>query len=700
MRHAVLDRLAHHGGDARNVLEHVVDRRPQRRLVVCGIDGDVDLRRAHRFGVLVAFGAARAPGDASSPLELDEATLDRRREAIALLERGSRWSHQKDREGALVEGGQEGRSEGRCQCDRARRKHARTTQDQAPSTERRSKHRGVHGLQATHQPAVAVPVVQTRGGPLEAAPEQQVAECRRHRQRHRERRDDRDDVRHPKRTEEATLDAREEEQRHEHHADHDRREHHRRPDLVARRTDDLGDRSTLVGGPTRVLAQASQHVLDVDDGVVDQFADGDRKAAERHHVDGQAERPQDQQGHRDRQRQGRQGHQRRPGVDEEQGQDHRDDHRGLEQDLQDVVDRTLDEAARPEGVPIEHHARRHRRLDLIEDLVDSAGQFEGVGARGLLDADHDRGAATIRGGAPLRRTGQPHLGDVADRHRSARVHRHDGPLDVRDLANPSHLSNGHLQAVHVLEVARARGGMGSSGGLDHIGDREAEERQAILIDVHAVLGKFTADRDHLGDAWDRQHRVGEVELGEGAKLQRRHHAVGRGERQQHHLAGDARHRGDLGMDALGQALVHVRQTLRHHLAGPVEILAPVELRPDDREARRARRSDLAKSRQAVDGGLDRKRDERLHLVGGKPPRLGHDDHRRGVQFREDVDGHLAQAQAREGRQQARDHHDQRGVTHRELDETREHQWSSAWKVPSAWKCPPFGMLPLIAIINW
>ena len=49
-----------------------------------------------------------------------------------------------------------------------------------------------------------------------------------------------------------------------------------------------------------VLAQAPEDVLDVDDGVVDQLADGDRKSAQRHRIDGEPEQLKDDRRHQDR----------------------------------------------------------------------------------------------------------------------------------------------------------------------------------------------------------------------------------------------------------------------------------------------------------------------------------------------------------------------------------------------------------------
>ena len=60
-----------------------------------------------------------------------------------------------------------------------------------------------------------------------------------------------------------------------------------------------------------VLAQPAEDVLDVDDRVVDQLADGDGQAAERHRVDRQAEQREHDRRDQDRERDGGQRDRRR-----------------------------------------------------------------------------------------------------------------------------------------------------------------------------------------------------------------------------------------------------------------------------------------------------------------------------------------------------------------------------------------------------
>ena len=66
-----------------------------------------------------------------------------------------------------------------------------------------------------------------------------------------------------------------------------------------------------------VLAQALEHVFNVDNRIVDQRTDGDGHAADAHRVDGEAHEFQDDDGDEQRERDGGQGDERRAAVHEE-----------------------------------------------------------------------------------------------------------------------------------------------------------------------------------------------------------------------------------------------------------------------------------------------------------------------------------------------------------------------------------------------
>ena len=67
----------------------------------------------------------------------------------------------------------------------------------------------------------------------------------------------------------------------------------------------------------KVLAQALEHVFNVDNRIVNQRTDGDGHAADAHRVDGEAHELQDDDGDEQRERDGGQGDERRAAVHEE-----------------------------------------------------------------------------------------------------------------------------------------------------------------------------------------------------------------------------------------------------------------------------------------------------------------------------------------------------------------------------------------------
>ena len=92
-----------------------------------------------------------------------------------------------------------------------------------------------------------------------------------------------------------------------------------------------------------IEAQTSIGVLDADHGVIDELADRDRQTAEGHRVDRQADGPENQDRHEDRDRDRRQRDDRRAEIEEEGKKDDRDHRRRLEQYVLQGGDRVLDE---------------------------------------------------------------------------------------------------------------------------------------------------------------------------------------------------------------------------------------------------------------------------------------------------------------------------------------------------------------------
>ncbi len=119
----------------------------------------------------------------------------------------------------------------------------------------------------------------------------------------------------------------------------------------------------------------------------------------------------------------------------------------------------------------------------------------------------------------------------------------------------------------------------------------------------------------------------------------------------------------------GQILADGIEPLGDELAGSHDVHAPIELYVGDGQADGAGGADTAHAGHAVYRTFDGERDVLLHLVGGEAGGFGHDDHGRGVELRENIDGRFRQTKGDHGEQKPGGEQDQRCVDQREFDES-------------------------------
>jgi hypothetical protein len=194
--------------------------------------------------------------------------------------------------------------------------------------------------------------------------EEQRSQHRRNGDRHQQRGEQGNDVGQPERHHQPALDTGEEEQRHEHQHDDQRGEDDRALDFLGREKDHMHRRFALALGFGVVLPQAAHDVLDHDDRVVDQRAECDGDAAQRHGVDCRAERLHRQNGGNQRERQRDQRDRRRAHRDQEGEDDGDDENRPVAQRGHQVGDGGLDEIGLAEQPVLDLHAGRQRLLDV------------------------------------------------------------------------------------------------------------------------------------------------------------------------------------------------------------------------------------------------------------------------------------------------------------------------------------------------
>ena len=243
-------------------------------------------------------------------------------------------------------------------------------------------------------------------------------------------------------------------------------------DLERGIADDVGCRPPLLGRLRVVLAQPPNHVLHVDDRVVNERADGNRHPTERHRVDARAEGAQRENRRGERQRHRRQRDRGRPEVGQKQQHDDDDEDAAVAKRVDHVVDGYLDEVGLPEDVPVNGDAGRQLLLERVELAVQPLGDLDRVGARLLLHADDHRGLAAAGAFAALERGALADVGDVAHEDRTIAAQRDHRVADLRQACgrdrSPGARTPANLPCTHPRRCSRWRRAPPSSSSVSEM----------------------------------------------------------------------------------------------------------------------------------------------------------------------------------------------------------------------------------------
>ena len=433
--------------------------------------------------------------------------------------------------------------------------------------------------------------------------------------------------------------------------------------------DDAQRIQPLFGRASGILAQAAKDVLDVDDRIVHQFADGDGQAAQGHGVDADAGEFEDDEGDDKGERNGDQRDERRPGVEQEQDEHEGDEDGGVAHDLDDVVDAGLDEMLLAEHVVVQFHPRRQGGAQFGHGFFDGPGQRDRILTR-LLRYHHDHAGFAVDGGvAALDLDPFQHPRHVAHGDRCAGAGRHHGVGELRDAPDPPEVADQKLLALLLDETAGAVL-VGVGDGAFDLFQGQVVGAKFLGIDLHLILHAAAADGDGVGHAGDRQQARAHRPVGQQAQLHRRDRLAF--EADEHDFAHDRRNRTHPWFDAGGQAVAGGGEFLADQLPRQVNVLAPVEFHENDGQADGGDGADSLHAGRAIQGGLDGKGDQGLHFLGRQAFGFGQHRDLRPVEVGQHVhrqSRHLVETIERE-RERRRQHEE--AVLDREMDKLFDH----------------------------
>ncbi len=454
--------------------------------------------------------------------------------------------------------------------------------------------------------------------------------------------------------------------------DHGKRD--RPPDQARRIERDLPDVLAIAAVLLVVLLGLPNHVLGHHDARVNQHADGDRNAAQRHDVRRDACSFHEEKGsqHRERQRDG--DHKNAAEVPEEENVRQGDEDDFFNERVAKRVNGVIDEdAAIVERNDL--HVRWKPRLNFGDLLLDRVDDFARIGPIANDDHAADGLFAVLVEHAAAELRPQLHAAYVAQGDRSAVVGAQRYVFDIlesADQADAAHDFFGvanldHLGADVVVAALHSR---------DHILERDVVGAQLDGIEVDLVLAHEAAHAGHFSDA-----RNGVELILDEPVLNRVQGAgvVGPFDRVPEDLPDAGSIGPHHGRYFRRQKTAGETQPFEDSRSREIDVDGVLEDDVDHREAKlrsRPHRLDMRKSLQIDGQGIG---DLIFDFLRAASRPLGKHDDLVFAQIGNGVDGRVHQRPVAPGSQRGVDRHDQPPVLHREFNDSVDHFFLVPWR---------------------
>ena len=332
-----------------------------------------------------------------------------------------------------------------------------------------------------------------------------------------------------------------------------------------------------------VLAQAAENIFHIDDGVIDQFADGHGQAAQRHGVDPETGRMENDEGGEQRQGNRGQGDRRCAEVEQENKEHDRHHETAIAQGLLHIAHGPGDEIALTKNVGVNLDPVRQRPPDDLQLGLDLPGQSNGV-RPGLFLHREDHARTPVDAGITslVERCPLADLGDLPEENaRSIGQHLHHRDGQILRTFHPGQIADQPL----IVRIGKK-----TSGGIDvrlvdgrlHLVQGHPGGHQQRRVDQHLILPHVPAHHGDLRDAGNAHQAATHVPVGQSSQFHRTDRRIFTGQADGHDLAHNRGDRPEEWPGILGQLRGHFGDFFRHNLARPISIGLPAEFHEDQR----------------------------------------------------------------------------------------------------------------------
>ncbi len=466
-----------------------------------------------------------------------------------------------------------------------------------------------------------------------AVSQQERAHRRSCRHRHEQRSGHRENEGERQRPHEMALDAGGKQLRQE-HRDHDQGcVDDRSPHFERRFSNDVQPRQRARRQCIR--AHAPQNVLDADDGVIHQYAEGDGEASQGHGVQRLPHAVKHEHGREQGEGDRREGDQCRAYVAQKQVQHHEDQHRGNRQGVLEVSQGAFDEIRRAVQGGVHGDALRFQGgREVRQGLFDGQGGRQGICTELTRERQHDAGFAHDQRVARPQPRSLFDFRHVAYQYRHAIANRDDRLSDGGQIRFRSGRSQQYALGGEVDEP-RAVQRQSAACGIGHIEQRHVIARQFIGVRLDLYLPNIAAEHEDVRDAGYGEQSGFDDPVGGITQCIAIRRVRLQSDLEQIHRARHQR-REFRCSHSRGQGASDLGQAFGNSLARNVNVHVVGERHDHHGQARYRFGTKRGQTRRAVDGALDAFGDQFLYLLRRESRRLGLDIDLRGNEFREHV----------------------------------------------------------------
>ena len=242
-----------------------------------------------------------------------------------------------------------------------------------------------------------------------------------------------------------------------------------------------------------------------------------------------------------------------------------------------------------------------------------------------MHTDDDGWGAVVARITALHGSGKTHMGHLLQQDGAAFLPDHRHTLQIFHPVGAPNVANQEFTAVEVDESASGIG-CKTAKCLLHLRERHPELGHACGIRLHPQLANLATYGNGLGHPWNRQQTRAQHKIRILAGLHGGCYGVfaiafGQGQRNQHDLAHDRRHRPHDRGDPARELFAHQGQPLGDELTIAVNVGAPIEFGVQNGEAHAGCRAHPRHARHSVESGLQREGHQLFDFFGGHAARF-------------------------------------------------------------------------------